>query len=276
MKTKLVGAMLLVAASAAAAPDDPTYPVPTDPDPTQPTTDQTPAPDPIPTPDPAQEPVALPPAPEPTPVPTIDPAPPAPVTNVNIRLDNTQAEERWMNRAGFALSLGGGVQGFVGDTMRSTTQDGGMWDVRASFGTRLPLSLEANYLGSAQSINSLGLDSNAILVGNGVQGNLRINATTGDIPVQPFLYGGVAWRRYQLQNSDFNTSDVVGEDDVLEIPVGIGVAYKAGSLLLDARGEFRGAFYENLVPAGGLGSDAFTDPASLSRWGVNANVGVEF
>lgn len=271
MKTTLVGAMLLVATNVAAAPDDPTYPVPSDADPTSDPTQPTTDPAPAPTPDPVQEPITPPPAP----VPTIVTAPAAPpITNVNIRLDDNAAEARWMNRAGFALSIGGGVQGFVGDTMRSTTKDGGMWDVRASFGTRLPMSLEASYLGSAQNIASLGLDSNAVLVGNGVQGNLRINATTGDVPVQPFLYGGVAWRRYQLQNSDFNTSDVIGEDDVLEIPVGIGVAYKTGSLLLDARGEFRGAFYENLVPNGGV--NAFTDPASLSRWGVNANVGVEF
>ena len=86
-----------------------------------------------------------------------------------------------------------------------------------------------------QAINALGLDSDALLVGNGVQGNLRINATTGDVPVQPFIYGGVAWRRYQLSNTSENTSDVIGEDDVLEVPLGIGVAYKIGGMMLDAR-----------------------------------------
>jgi hypothetical protein len=94
--------------------------------------------------------------------------------------------------------------------------------------------------------------------------------------VQPFIFGGVAWRRYQLQNSDFNTSDVLGEDDVLEVPVGLGIAYKAGSFLLDARGEFRGAFYEDLVPSASGGLTRGSDDASLHRWGINANLGVEF
>ena len=275
MKTTLVGAMLLVAANVQAAPDDPTYPTPDDPIPTDP------VPPPPTDPDPTDEPISAPeppPAPPPDPVPTIDPTPttqPAPVTNVTVVDPDADREEWWtMRSAGFALTAGGGVQGFVGDTMRDTTEDGGNWDVRAAFGTRLPLTLEASYLGSAQAINALGLDSDALLVGNGVQGNLRINATSGDVPVQPFLYGGVAWRRYQLSNTSENTSDVIGEDDVLELPVGIGVAYKVGGMMLDARGEYRSSFYSNLVPDSG--SDAFADPASLDRWGVQANIGVEF
>jgi hypothetical protein len=92
--------------------------------------------------------------------------------------------------------------------------------------------------------------------------------------VQPFLYGGVAWRRYSLSNTAENTSDVIGEDNVLELPVGIGLAYKLSGMVLEARGEYRGSFYSNLVP--NSGSDAFADPASLDRWGVNANIGVEF
>jgi hypothetical protein len=264
MKTSLVSAMLLVATSAYAAPDDQTPPI-NDPDAP---TDSLPMPS---DPDPTAEP------PAPPAVPPVDPVPsePTPVyTNINVF--EQAPSESWysMSRAGFALTAGGGVQGFTGDTMRNTTADGGNWDVRAGFGTRLPVSIEASYLGSAQQINALGLDSNALLVGNGVQGNLRINATTGNIPIQPFLFGGVAWRRYQLQNTNTNTSDVIGEDDVLEVPLGIGVAYKHKGFTLDARGEYRPSFYSNLVPDSG--SNAFADPASLDRWGVNANIGVEF
>lgn len=263
MKTSLLGAVLLLAAStAAAAPDDPTYPAP-DPVPVVPL-------DPDPTNAPPPEP------PPPPPVPVIDPTPaePAPITHINVIQPTVSESWYSTSRAGFGLTAGGGVQGFTGSTMRNTTNDGGNWDVRAAFGTRLPITLEASYLGSAQQINALGLDSNALLVGNGVQGNLRINATTGSIPLQPFLFGGVAWRRYQLQNTDTNTSDVIGEDDVLEVPLGIGVAYKVGGFLLDARGEYRPSFYSNLVPDSG--TNAFSDPASLDRWGVNANIGVEF
>lgn len=272
LKTSLVGAVLLAATSAYAAPDDQPPTSPTGPtDPMAPTDSIPPPGDPDPT---AEPPMA--PMPPPARVPTIDPTPTIeqPVTNINVI--QPIPSESWYstNRAGFALTAGGGVQGFTGGTMRDTTKDGGNWDVRAAFGTRLPVSFEASYLGSAQQINALGLDSNALLVGNGVQGNLRINATTGNIPVQPFLFGGVAWRRYQLENTSTNTSDVIGEDDVLEVPLGIGVAYKLRGFTLDARGEYRPSFYSNLVPDSG--TNAFSDPASLDRWGVNANLGVEF
>ncbi len=267
-KTSLVGAVLLAATSAYAAPDDQT---PTPNDPTVPTDSIPPPVDPDPTTEPP-----LAPMPPPAPVPVVDPTPTIeqPITNINVI--EPAPSESWysMNRAGFSLTAGGGVQGFTGGTMRDTTNDGGNWDVRAAFGTRLPVSFEASYLGSAQQINALGLDSNALLVGNGIQGNLRINATTGDIPVQPFLFGGVAWRRYQLENTSTNTSDVIGEDDVLEVPLGIGVAYKHRGFTIDARGEYRPSFYSNLVPDSG--TNAFSDPASLDRWGVNANLGVEF
>jgi hypothetical protein len=267
MKTTLVGAMLLVAANAAAQTPDDTLPTPTDPDPTDPTTEAPPPPpQPVPTVDPTMQPVQ-----------PAQPVQQQPVTNVNVNVEAAEEEDIWsMDRLGLSITLGGGVQGFTGDTMRNTTNDGGNWDVRLGIGTRLPVSLEASYIGSAQEIDALGLDTDAILVGNGLQGNLRINGTMGEIPVQPFLFGGVAWRRYQLQNTDFNTSDVLGEDDVFEIPMGVGMAFKASSFAIDLRGEYRHAFSEDLFPAEGRDIDDIGDPASLHRWGVNANIGVEF
>jgi uncharacterized membrane protein len=218
---------------------------------------------------------ALPPPPAPSPVPQpVD----VPLTDTQTTTPVLMVEPRgnWYDpdRIGFGITAGGGASGFTGDTMRDNTKDGGNWDVRAMIGTRLPLTLEASYLGSAQSIDALGLDNNAILIGNGVQGDVRLNATT-DLAVQPFIYGGVAWRRYSIENASFNTSDINDKDDVLELPVGLGVAYKSRGFMLDARAEYRGSFQENLAPAG-LAGNAFTDPASLNRWGINANIGYEF
>ena len=176
-----------------------------------------------------------------------------------------------LQRIGVGISAGGGVAGFTDSELRDTTGDGGDWDVRATFGTRSPLAFEASYLGSAQTIDSLGLDNSAILVGNGVQGNLRVNAMPNFV-VQPFAFGGVAWRRYNLTNADTNTSAVNGSDDVLEFPVGVGVAYRYRGLLLDARGEMRFATEEDLVPD--LGGDSGSE--KMHRYGVNASIGYEF
>jgi hypothetical protein len=176
-------------------------------------------------------------------------------------------------RYGLEFALGGGVEGFTGESARDFTNDGGAWGVRVGIGNRSPLGFEASYFGSAQSIDALGLDSNTILLGNGVQGLVRVNFTQ-DYSIQPFAFAGAAWRHYNLTNNDFNTSDIQDSDDVLEIPMGAGLGFKYKGFMLDARGEFRLASQEDLMPS--LVAVDINDRASLDRWGVNANIGYSF
>lgn len=216
------------------------------------------------------------PAPPPTPSMQPEPAPapaPAPLAAPEPVIEPVAVEaEEEPAMLGLALSLGGGVSGFTNDIMRDTTNDGGSWGVRAAIGMRSYLGLEAEYTGSAQSIDALGLDDDAVLVGNGLQGALRINVLP-EYAIQPFAFGGVAWRHYELTNEGINTSDVASDDDVLEIPVGVGVGYTYRNLLVDARGEFRYSGFEDMVPDNRIGE---TDGATMHRWGVNANVGFAF
>lgn len=213
---------------------------------------------------------------------TVTPAAPdiyiAPTTVVT-----DDADDGWqgdMHRYGIAVSAGGGTGGFTNEAMRDTTNVGGEWDVRVSIGTRSPLALETSYIGSAQSISALGLDDSAVLVGNGAQAALRFN-TTIDFPVQPFIYGGAAWRRYDLTNADFNTSDVNDSDNVFEFPLGVGFAGRWQGLILDARGEYRPTIDNDLLPefasTGGTLEDVGNDNfAAMHRWSVNASIGYEF
>ena len=174
-----------------------------------------------------------------------------------------------LERYGIEVALGGGVEGFASQTLRDATNVGGMWDVRVAVGTRSPLAFEAAYIGSAQSIDALGLDTSAILVGNGVEGKVRVNLL--DTEIQPFAFAGVGWRRYSLTNESFNTSAVSSSDDVLELPFGAGVAYKIAGFTLDARGEFRLATEEDLMPSRTSGA-----AADMHRWSANANIGYAF
>lgn len=211
--------------------------------------------------------------------PAAEPPTPAPTYMVTDRTYTTVTRETQrmrLSELGFAISAGGGVSGFTSDTARSTTQDGGGWDVRATIGTRMPVAAELSYVGSAQTIDALGLDDNAVLIGNGLQANLRLNLTTR-AALQPYLFAGAAWRRYDLANIDTNTSAIAGDDDVLEIPVGAGLAYRYAGLVFDARGEFRGATGADLMPSLTQDSPFANDKrAALHRWGVNASIGLEF
>jgi hypothetical protein len=170
---------------------------------------------------------------------------------------------------GMSVRVGGGFEDFNDDAMQDTTSACGVWDVRYQLGTRTPIAFEAAYVGSAQSIDAIGLDTDAILLGNGVEGAIRFNPLIG-YPVQPYLFAGAGWRHYDLTNIDTNTSDVAGADDVLEIPVGGGIGYTLRHVVLDARFTYRAASEADLIPAG----DGTYQ--SLDRWGASASVGYEF
>lgn len=173
--------------------------------------------------------------------------------------------ERW----GTAMALGGGVDSFV-NRVATGTQAGGGWNVRAILGTRTMFGFEAAYIGSAQSIDAIGLDRSAVLVGNGAQGSVRFNMTPQyDLGV--LLHAGLAWRRYDITNADFNTSDLSGTDDVLEVPLAAGLQYDYRGMLLDARAEYRFANYGDMM---GPGTASSGD--AMNRWGVQANVGYRF
>jgi len=177
-----------------------------------------------------------------------------------------------LDRYGVEVALGGGVEDFTNDTLRNTTTTGGSWNVRVAVGTRTPLAFEGAYIGSAQSIDALGLDGDALLVGNGLEALARVNLTETNI--QPFAFAGLGWRRYSITNSNFNTSAVAETDDVLEIPFGVGVAAKYRGFVFDARGEVRLATQEDLMPA--LNAEDPTEDADMHRWAVNANIGYGF
>jgi len=204
------------------------------------------------------------------------PAPPAPVAQTAPMPMPAEepARELWYERLGVGLAVGGGVGGFVGDTLTNDTGTAGSWDVRATLGTRQYIAGEVSYIGSAQSINAIGLSNNANLIGNGLQGALRINMLK-HYYVQPFLYAGAAWRHYDLSNADFNVSDVADTSDVFELPVGIGFAGYYKGFMADVRGEYRGAWGDDLIPSN-LANDNNTIFGEMDRWGVTGSVGMEF
>ena len=216
-----------------------------------------------------------PPEPACPPVAQAEPAPPPPVApqpTYEPTYEEPKQEDMW-TRYGIDVALGGGVEGFAGDSARDFTNDGGSWNLRMGIGNKSYVGFEGSYIGSAQSIDALGLDGDTILVGNGAQGAVRVNFTR-DYSIQPFAYGGAAWRHYNLTNNDFNTSDIADSDDVFELPVGGGLAFTYEGFLLDARGEYRFSSGGDMMPS--LDVENLGDSAGMDRWGVNANIGYQF
>jgi hypothetical protein len=180
------------------------------------------------------------------------------------------AQTYYDDREGISLTAGGGLTGFTDGDLNNSIDTGGSWDVRAAFATRNIISFEAAYIGSAQEMNTFGVENDAVLVGNGAEAALRLNLVP-DMSWQPYIIAGAAWRRYDVTDTDVNFSDFNGTDDVFEIPLGGGIAWYFDRFVLDARGQFRAAFDNDLMRASlGRSED------DIHRWGFSANLGYEF
>jgi hypothetical protein len=172
---------------------------------------------------------------------------------------------------GMSLSLGGGVEGFTSGTLSAAAEPGGAWGITGTFGTRTPVAIAVGYTGSAQAVSGMSLDGNALLVGTAIEADARFNAFAHEA-LSPYVFVGLAVRRYDLARIDRDSSDVEDSDLVGELPLGGGVAYRFSNLVLDARAQYRLASSSDLVVDR-------ADPEgerAMHRWGIGANLGVEF
>jgi len=176
------------------------------------------------------------------------------------------------SEVGLAVSLGGGIGEFTDSTLRDRTGVNGAYDARLLMGTRSPIAAEVAYVGTAGSIDALGLDDSAVLMSNGVEGLMRLNL--GNRVIQPFAVGGASWVHYSIVNSNHNTSDVRDQDDVFAVPVGAGIASYFGDagFMGDLRFVYRFTFNDDLIRPSPIASTG----ASMANWNVSARIGYAF
>jgi hypothetical protein len=195
--------------------------------------------------------------------------PPPPLPDASRHGVAHDTSHTWVGRIGAGLMVGGGFEDFTNGNMQSMTGGAGMWNARAIAGTRQYVGVEAAYVGSARGVDALGVQSNAVLLANGVEGALRLN-----VPVvmpraqllEPFGFVGLGWSHYQVTNTNVNTSDMANDDDVMSLPVGGGLAYAIGRFMADARFTYKSTYYNDLIRTGG----------NLNTWGVSTQVGFSF
>jgi len=198
---------------------------------------------------------------------------PKPYTYEETQPSTVKVEEHqtYATRWGMAIMAGGGVTDFTDNDIQDATDVGGTWDARLAIGTESLIGLEAAYVGEASGMNALGLDTNAVLLGNGAEALARLNI--GTFAVQPFLFGGAAWIHYDITNSDVNTSDFNDSDDVFGIPFGAGLAGHISGLYVDGRFTYEPTFDEDLV---NTNVNFNNNDTSLDSWKATARVGYEF
>jgi len=195
-------------------------------------------------------------------------AQPAPVQPLGDQETPARAPGR-ISRLGAAVLVGGGFEDFTNGNLKNMTGGGGYWNARAVAGTHQYMGLEAAYVGAARSIDTLGLNPNAALVSNGVEGALRVNVPIlqGRSLIEPFGFVGLGWQHYNVTNTNTNTSDVADKDDIMTLPYGGGLEFAYGRLLADARFTYRQTYMNDLLRTTG---------GKLNNWGVGAQLGVGF
>ncbi len=174
---------------------------------------------------------------------------------------------------GAMLMVGGGAVDFATSGPEEFTQTGGYWNARIA-GTRTILSAEAAYIGRAQGIEATGLSAGSTLLGNGVEGLVRLNAPfeTGDVLIEPFAVAGGSWEYFTILNEGANTSSLNDNDVAVFLPVGVGLAAAWQGLSVDVRGLYRHAFLSEMFGDSGFG----LDDSALNTWQLGANLGFEF
>ncbi|MDP2342010.1 MAG: hypothetical protein Q8O67_13715 [Deltaproteobacteria bacterium] len=178
--------------------------------------------------------------------------------------------------AGIYGFLGGGVSNFTQSTAADVTEVGGYWDARVGIGTRSIIGGEVAYVGSARDIVATGLNSDAFLVSNGLEGIARLNVpiTPEDttILIEPYTFAGLGWNRFDISSDSPNTSSFADEDNVLSVPLGVGLSVGFSGVTLDARATYRQAVGSDLLAS----SDSSFDDTALNSWGLGAALGFEF
>jgi hypothetical protein len=174
---------------------------------------------------------------------------------------------------GVGVSVSAGALAFTGPTMRETASPGGLWDLRVVLGTRAYLAVEGAYVGTAQAVEAPLGGRDAALVGTTFEVVARSNFGVRDL--QPYGFLGAGWTHYTVTEPfDMADSGMNPRDDVLVFPMGLGVAYYRGSLIVDVRATGRLVSQPDLVLA--VDNPLGRSYAAMHTFGISAGLGVEF
>lgn len=172
--------------------------------------------------------------------------------------------------------VGGGATNFTEPGVAGPTGVGGYWDAKLGIGTRSIVGAEVGYVGSSRDVAALGLNSDAYMLGNGIEAVARLNVPItperSKVLVEPFTFAGAGWNHYNIMTAHNNTSDIDDVDDVLAIPLGVGLGVGYSGFTLDGRVTYRHTVDSDMF---GSSNSSFASDA-LNSWAAGAALGFEF
>jgi len=185
-------------------------------------------------------------------------------------------EEGLSTGVGVGVIAGVGLTGFSDSNVRNATSSvGGLWDLRVTMGSHIPIGLDVSYVGSSQTINAQLGSNSGTLLGTAVEGALRWNILPHS-PLNPYLFGGVGWQRYDITGAAFALSDagIRDSDNLINFPAGAGLSYRDAGFIADIRGTYRWTTDNQLILAQPL--TAGSGYSKMDSWEASAAAGFEF
>ena len=171
---------------------------------------------------------------------------------------------------GIKVTAGGGVEDFVGHTMRHASNASGMWGIHAGIDLQKYVSVEAGYQGSASKINAPLGNAAETLMGTTIEGIARATAWP-DSKFEPYAFFGAAWRHYGVSGSPtLADSGMNSTNDLFQVPVGAGLSYKMGKWVADSRFTYRPSVNQSLI------KESDGNYAIMDTWSVGAGLGYKF
>lgn len=201
-------------------------------------------------------------------------------TDDNDMYSNAWSDPLLSSGIGVSVLLGGGVTGFTDKEARDRTSSvGGLWDLRVTIGSHIPLGLDVSYVGTATSIDNSALlpGQSATLIGTAFEGAVRYNILP-HYTWNPYIFVGIGWQHYDVTDTHATLAlnGMNDSDDLLEFPMGAGLSYRMGGFVADIRGVFRATTYDNLILKDPALYPASKDYAPMHSWEASAAVGYEF
>ncbi len=151
-----------------------------------------------------------------------------------------------------------GIVQFTGSAMREHAAEGVGWETRVAFGAGSDTVFELGYLGTLHEVNG-----GPNLLGSIFEGVFKVPLAFGAL--QPYAIAGIGWGHYRITDTTSIATIMERTDNVATYPIGGGLAFKRGELVLDVRCVYRIVDHVDLL--GG---------SRLDAWSATIGVGAEY
>lgn len=194
-------------------------------------------------------------------------------TNVTVITGEQQPKEKKPNQ-GLAVALEGGVAGFT-SSLAPRIETGGGWGLLVTAQPTPIVGLELSYIGASNRIEDPVATGSSRLIRTAGQADIKFSLLPR--AVEPYLFGGIGLNRITVRNDTPVTAAAGYSPDTFgSVPVGGGVNYHAGHLLVGARGTYDWLFSQSFAPTGPKGKLGINSAPFGDIWRAELNLGGTF